>query len=1295
MLRLFCATQLVRENNLKTIYTRLHSDLQALERDKSGFFFKTLFSTSILSIIANLVCWQFDINSDYENKSIPFAIFFFFTLMSLYLFYQYFSLGDDEIEIQRNLLRSRGILMEYEKSIFTNLQSNNYIKYITMTSLILSYLTLLFLFAENKVVMNNNSNNNPIHISSGLLSVLSLSGTIYLYLQKIDKLKYNLKLNDVLINHRGEIFKEKTQMISLEQDPLKEIKHENNIKTTNNTPSYETEDSSNINLNKSVDDISNKVEDISTNLNSEREERINLQEKFKNNDVKLNEFTEKVSKISMDSVNQESQMERLKTMFNNKIEEFEDNFKEQLNQLKNGDDILKENLSQQIVSSYENLQQEINNINKQLSEIENNSNSFITKTNDTMTDVVYKVNESNEKISKINTNDVNNKIVDLENSMLQRVNAVVSDSNASKNDINNYLKQTKNIDDQIVQINTQIQKNKEDFDEKYELLKNKFATFSKTKEILEHISSELEKNQQENINHEEKIYNLSQKFDNQNIELNNIKNLGEQIKLKTKNIESNNEDLLKKFNENDQLNQINSNKVVEILKVLKTQELDIKNTTNNLEDQTKNVAILNDLVKNKIIEDMNEKFKSINTIITNLEQLQVNNNKINIEKMQKNISESNSIVENIKQSIVNLKEKISNLKEKDLYDQSININKVKQITQDLGNRIENYGEQLNNINQSFNPVYNKINNLNRVSEVLSNKLIDFDPVEWNNLKKNIVNIKEECNNKMKNINTNPIIAGHTRAINEMSVDVQKIGTIQNVLKELQKDYSGLINKVTNGFNELDNLQELRNNLSSTNNIVNNLIKKCNSKFKILEEDFTWIRKNIIPNDDSGISAFENKINTLINKNLSSLKINDEEYAKLISIVKNDINLMDQDLDKTIVTVNQNKNNVKVNSEKINNLNQSIKGVSSQQKSLLESLSLAKNNINSLNQSLEKLEQNSQNLENQYNQNTLDITNNKGKVQQNEKEISSLKEQIKSKSFLSEQNKQITSQKQEINNLKSEQLKINNYLSNLQNNINLLKQQNITSNFSKFTDVIFRYRHNGLQKKFFNLIQKECSTLDLGVNLCLTTQTKGQELSFTIDNILMRSSYYYLQSKPLAIITNGVINNTIESQTYNFDGVINANNTQEYLKFHNEKNPSVIITRAFTNNGVVSVLFIFDSKNQLNTIILPKKIIQIGRNENTNTTINILDAELNRATVYTINKNKILTKSREKLLEEQNQSFRLEKDNSEYEIKFSNNESLFSNIILKKDNNNGIKINYQGTQIKSLEIQNDKIATINL
>ena len=263
--------------------------------------------------------------------------------------------------------------------------------------------------------------------------------------------------------------------------------------------------------------------------------------------------------------------------------------------------------------------------------------------------------------------------------------------------IKNNNEMIQKIDNKINKLNEEFkQKNKERDEKINKLSKNFFARPDDKTQIIDI-------NFQENINYIEKKYSYyQQKYEQNNKNQNDLRNLIDQMNNKKQDIENNHlnkkrQQIDKKYETKKQEGNINNidlerlNNIIEIDK--KTKKLDLKRRYDNIKNEFEN-NILN--LENNNFRSLIESQKRINNNIIELEKLE------NIKKLDKKAITQQYYDENVKNIISNFKNNFLNyLNELEKFDQEI-LNLKKKTQEDISNlKIDEFNIEFNFNKQEF------------------------------------------------------------------------------------------------------------------------------------------------------------------------------------------------------------------------------------------------------------------------------------------------------------------------------------------------------------------------------------------------------------------------------------------------------------------------------------------------------------------------------------------------------------------------------------------------------------------
>ena len=326
-------------------------------------------------------------------------------------------------------------------------------------------------------------------------------------------------------------------------------------------------------------------------------------------------------------------------------------------------------------------------------------------------------------------------------------------------------------------------------------------------------------------------------------------------------------------------------------KFMNKEPSEIFDKNNNTLDSSLEVNSLNSI-------DYDEKIKEINKL--NDEN---SNQKDIIQKLNDKI---NQLIENNidkEQELVNLKQKLKTYADEDSNLESVNknqkttINNLEKINNQLKSKNEELSKNIKTNNENFNNELNKSKSeINNLTKDYDNKLRKLeDEIENKNI--NINNLKSENNNYIKKI----------KILNDENLQIKNeqniINEKYNVLLENNNEYKRTIITHTK---DIDDLEETIKQEKKHNTALN---QKLNTTLTEKDNQIDELNKELEYNNNSNIKLtkekleLENEIKNykiIINKLEQDTQVNtekEETYNKTINSLKNNINLLNNEIIK--------------------------------------------------------------------------------------------------------------------------------------------------------------------------------------------------------------------------------------------------------------------------------------------------------------------------------------------------------------------------------------------------------------
>ena len=437
---------------------------------------------------------------------------------------------------------------------------------------------------------------------------------------------------------------------------------ENKIKNIDSICNSQKEEINNLKkeLNDTKNEFENKIKNIDLNESKKEEKKIDIIEKenkINNEDINelkneinqiKNNFEDKIKNIDINGVKNEINQVKmdLEDKINNiNLNEIKTvNNKEEINENKNNN---YEELKNELKNTKDYFENKINNINlaevkDEINNMKNNVDSQLKNINideikQELTDVK---NDLENKFKNLKLDEINLNIENLKNAFDNKINSINLD------DIKKEISTNKNdLEAKIQNINLEELKNgindiKTDFDTK---IKNIELIDNQNRTELDNLKNEINNSK---IDIENKINNIYSTENNQINEFNNLKNIFIQLNEKQTNLDNENNELKKEIIKIKEEQMVKETELKNEIKILKEENELLKNENEKIKQEISNQNISKE--ENIKINEDNEKNNKIN---------EENNNKINEE-----ISSLKQINNQIKLDKTNLEKELSELK---------------------------------------------------------------------------------------------------------------------------------------------------------------------------------------------------------------------------------------------------------------------------------------------------------------------------------------------------------------------------------------------------------------------------------------------------------------------------------------------------------------------------------------------------------------------------------------------------------------------------------------------------------
>ena len=365
----------------------------------------------------------------------------------------------------------------------------------------------------------------------------------------------------------------------------------------------------------------------------------------------------------------------------------------------------------------------------------------------------------------------------------------------------------------------------------------------------------------------------------------------------------------------------------------------------------------NDL--DRLIESVKEQFKSLNIVISNLDQNKIDNNNFDIEKLKNidsilgnmvNKDELNNIINKTKNNCLdainnfkngenaNMKmfeDKINNKIDKIIYDNQSMMNDLTNTNKNINNYFTQKEAEMESLMTRMRLLIsdNEINNNNRINNINNN----MNNIQEERLKNEVNNMIENNNNRiMQKFNEKLDVLKFEEFLNDLKEDLDSkidlvtlknsnqdiINQFNNKIRELFTDInSELSNKISK--NELEPILSNRldanyNNMLNNNNLLNNNLNNLLDD-KLSVNDFKEYMDNISSElkQKLDINKFNNIISTF-NSNFENIHKDMNSKADLKNIIELTKNKIDTDNFNKIIKSIQKDINSKVNSNDFSN-----------------------------------------------------------------------------------------------------------------------------------------------------------------------------------------------------------------------------------------------------------------------------------------------------------------------------------------------------------------------------------------
>jgi len=362
----------------------------------------------------------------------------------------------------------------------------------------------------------------------------------------------------------------------------------------------------------------------------------------------------------------------------------------------------------------------------------------------------------------------------------------------------------------------------------------------------------------------------------------------------------------------------------------------------------------------RLIESVKEQFKSLNVVISNLDQNKIDNNDFDIEKLKNldiilgnkvNKDELNNIVNKTKNNCLdainnfkngenaNMKmfeDKINNKMDKIIYDNQSMMNDLANTNKNINNYFTQKEAEMESLMTRMRLLIsdNEINNNNRINNINNNNM---NNTQEERLKSEINNMIENNNNRIiQKLNEKLDVLKFEEFLNDLKEDLDNkidlvtlknsnqdiINQFNNKIRELFTDInSELANKISK--NELEPILSNRldanyNNMLNNNNLLNNNFNNLLDD-KLSVNDFKEYMDNISSELKQKLDI--NKFNSIIstfNSNFENIHKDMNSKADLKNIIELTKNKLDTENFNKIIKSIQKDISSKVNSNDFSN-----------------------------------------------------------------------------------------------------------------------------------------------------------------------------------------------------------------------------------------------------------------------------------------------------------------------------------------------------------------------------------------
>ena len=838
-----------------------------------------------------------------------------------------------------------------------------------------------------------------------------------------------------------------------------------------------------------------------------------------------------------------------------------------------------------------------------------------------------------------------------------------------KKDLEDQLKATEEVikyNNKLVDLN-KIQKENEGkmniLNKENEIQKEKFRN------VFEQLNAVLYKNKEK-----------EKKF-NESIEKMNLnKNILPLVNMDKEDIISYINDREKYINSIEENNKSLKNKINELEKIIQKNDKDIYDLKNNNASlKKKNEMLIKDIEdsKRELEERNNQSFILSNMIDDKID-------KEDYEELEQQLKEEKKKNGNLKKNIDKLNEDISK-KEEEIIKNNNKIKIQENNIQENINKIKNLNEQIEKNNKNYNELLNKYNtfisqkeeNEKSINEAIKNlklsekyqKLINMEKPELIKtiLEKDKYIAKVENKNFISQNKIKELENANQNNINELEKNKLTINNLNKKLEYLEKELNNLktekenlenklvkLNKeLQNEKNEKEKLKSVEKDLAEEKN-KNNLLINENNKIKnenLAQNENIVKAKNIISSLQNKIKENEEKINSitneknLLNQNYTDLmnKYNEQltntqkkekqasdaiknlnltgQYIKLANMSKDQLISLIVEKDKYLKILENSKKDLE---EKIEKINKEKSSIENELNNLKVSFSTLEKKHALLNNENEKNKKEIENYKNEKNNLLLDLQNEKTQKENYKKDSDELKETKKRIKIL-----KTDIQKLSDENLSKEEkiMQEQKKILSLQNRINeLLKEkEEMTKNYNELIS-----RSNDQLEKIKSQENKDKNEIDL------------------INNLNLSDIYKHYANMNKAKLISIIIE---KDKLYK--------NLEEEKKSLEELKKSLeqkILNIENKNNELEKALAEFEAKN--NT--LNKKI------ENLNIENNQLKKENENLSKEKSELNNLLKEEKKLGDKMKNQNDLLNKENTKIEILSNENKKLKEDILKKDD-----------------------------